>query len=85
MLKCTLLSAVDKREETALEGIFVQAVTGELGILENHLPIIAQLKANSRLRLKTAAAPKYYTLGQNSFLYFQDNTALILTQSFAAV
>ena len=85
MLKCTLLSAVDQLEETELEGVFVQAVTGELGLLKNHQSIIAKLKDNSQIRLKTAAAQKYYLLGQNNFLYFTDNTAVVLTQSFSAV
>ena len=85
MLKCILVSATDRLEEIDLEGVFVQAVTGELGVLRNHLPLVAKLKNNSVLRLKTARDQKFYTLGNNSFLHFSNNEAVVLTQSFSAV
>lgn len=82
MLKCTFMSATNSLEETELESLSVQAVTGELGILRGHMPLIAKLKDNSQVRLNTAAEQKYYTLTQNSFLYFKNDEAIILTQDF---
>jgi F0F1-type ATP synthase epsilon subunit len=83
-MKCTLVSATEKQEETEISGIFVQAVNGELGVLTGHQPLIAKLKDNSAVRLETAAsASKIYTVGANSFLQFAADEAVVLTQSFA--
>lgn len=83
MLKCTFASATESLEESALEGIFVQSVTGELGILRDHLPIVVKLKDNSLVRLKTEKNQKKYLVGKNTFLQFSKNEALILAQSFS--
>jgi F0F1-type ATP synthase epsilon subunit len=83
-MKCTLVSATEKQEETEVSGIFVQAVNGELGVLTGHQPLIAKLRDNSAVRLETAApAPKIYTVGSDSFLQFTADEAVILTQSFS--
>jgi F0F1-type ATP synthase epsilon subunit len=84
-MKCTLVSATEKQEETEITGIFVQAVNGELGVLTGHQPLIAKLLDNSAVRLKTSApAQKIYTVGADSFLQFAGDEAVILTQSFSA-
>ncbi|MDR1997708.1 MAG: hypothetical protein LBQ83_05235 [Candidatus Margulisbacteria bacterium] len=83
MFKCTLVSATDRREEQGLTGLFVQTVTGERGFLPGHVPLIARLKANSLVRLKTGQGQKYYTVGADAFLQFGQNTAVILARSFA--
>ncbi|MDR2431943.1 MAG: hypothetical protein LBD99_06825 [Candidatus Margulisbacteria bacterium] len=82
-MKCILASATDKIIEENITGVFVQSVTGELGLLKDHLPLIARLKADSPVRLKTTSAPKYYTVGGDAFLQFAGNTAVILAGSFA--
>ena len=83
MLKCTLVSSTECLEESALEGIFVQSILGELGILQDHTPLLAKLKDNSVVRLKGAKTQKYYTVGNNTFFQLAKNEAIILTQSFS--
>ena len=82
-MKCTLVSITDKQEEPEVNGIFVQAVNGELGILTGHAPLIAKLRDCSPARLETAAGSKVFTLGTDSFLRFAGQEATILTSHFS--
>ena len=83
IMKCTFVSATEQQEEADLDGIFAEAVNGALGILAKHAPLIAKLKNNSQVRLESAVARKTYTIGDNSFLRFAGNEAVILTSHFS--
>lgn len=82
MIKCTIVSVLDKRIEDNCEGIFLETITGQRGILVDHIPIISELKENSLIRLKKESKEIKFILGQHSFLQFKNNECLILTRSF---
>lgn len=83
MLKVTIVSPLEKYTADGLEALYLETVDGERGILQNHIAIVAQLKTNSLVRLKTAAAETRLRVGAGAFFKFSNNEAVILAQNFA--
>jgi F0F1-type ATP synthase epsilon subunit len=81
-MKCILISPKEKREEADLQGIFIEDIYGQRGILKNHAEIITQLKDNSLVRLKKNEEELKFRLGKNSFFKFNNNEGIILSQQF---
>jgi F0F1-type ATP synthase epsilon subunit len=83
MLECSIASPLDRYDTGELEGIFVRTVTGERGLLRGHIRIVAQLRDNSLVRLKTLAGGEIVVrIGRNSFFQFKDNRGIVLTSEF---
>jgi F-type H+-transporting ATPase subunit epsilon len=82
MLSCTFISPTEKLAQENLEGIFLKTTEGERGLLKNHAPLVARLKDNSTIRLKTSSGEMKFSIGPNTFFQFQDNAGIVLTQRF---
>lgn len=82
MLKCTITSPLDKFFSEGLNVINIETVEGQRGILKNHIPLVAQLKSDSLVRLVRDKTELHIRVGQGSFFKFADNTVVILTQGF---
>jgi F0F1-type ATP synthase epsilon subunit len=80
--KCTLVSALEKKEFPEVQGIFVETITGQRGILPHHINIVAQLKDNSQVRIQTPEGELRFTIGRGSYFQFKDNIGIILTQEY---
>ena len=86
MLKCTFVSPTKKIQRENLDGIYIKTITGERGILKDHIPLVCKLQNNSVVRLKKKNEKKSevekYLVGTESYLQFKNNEAIILTQDF---
>lgn len=83
MLKVTIVSPLEKYAATDLSGIFLETVTGHRGILRDHMPLVAQLKDGSRVRLVHREQTELHIrVSEKAFVKFSKNEAIILTQSF---
>jgi F0F1-type ATP synthase epsilon subunit len=83
MVKCTVVSPLSRKVVEGLEGIFLKTVTGEVGILTGHMPIVAQVRDGSVARLKTAAGEIQVKLGAASFFQFKNNEGILLTREYS--
>ncbi len=82
MMTINFISALERQSVGEVTGIFIRTVEGELGILADHIPLVAELREGSIVRVVRRTDEVLYTLGKNSFFKFSDNRATVLTQSF---
>jgi F0F1-type ATP synthase epsilon subunit len=83
MLRCTVVSPLGEKTVQGLDGIFLRTVTGEIGILAGHMPIVAQLADGSVARLKIGGAEVRIRLGNASFFQFKADEGILLTREFS--
>lgn len=65
--------------DSDVDEIYTKTVDGEIGILKNHIPIVAALDIGVT-KVLIAGKPEYYTT-MGGVLQFKDNEALILTDT----
>lgn len=82
MLKVTVVTPLEKYSASELSGLYLETITGHRGILRDHMPLVAQLKNNSLVRLVQHSSEIHVRLTNEAFLKFSNNEAVILAQGF---
>ena len=83
MLKVSVISPESVMFEGEVTSVIAPAFDGEVGILENHAPMMALLGKGS-LRLGEVSSEKKFTI-EGGFLQVVDNNVRIVTERAAAV
>ena len=82
MLKVSVISPESVLFEGETESVVAPAYDGEVGILENHAPMMTLL-GKGTLRLGTAASEKRFSI-EGGFLQVVENSVRIVTERAAA-
>ena len=85
MISCTIVTPQKKHLENKLLGIYIETDSGKLGILKDHLPIITKLKKDSIIYFKKDIGVIKYSIGENGFLTFQNNTGVITANDYSKI